>query len=120
DGQRKRLQLIRSFYLGNGLIQTSHRREVDKTVPMMCGRVSRLEFKGALEFPFAQRPIPIVATEAIRERGVSFSQRVVNLESLLRSLACFRKRFLRRKRRNAKTAKHDVRVRQTYVGERIS
>src|SRR5207244_6303970 len=50
----------------------------------------RIEFKSTLEFFFETRPIPLMQSD-VSQRGVSFAQRIIYLESLLRRGLCLQK-----------------------------
>src|SRR6185369_2974186 len=70
-------------------------REVGLAVTKVSNRAVRIEFYGPLEFTFRFGPVPVIRSESVCERGVSFGQIRVDLKGT--GCRCFRQRksFLR-------------------------
>src|ERR1035441_9113631 len=62
------------------IVQQANCREVVR-VPMMSGRIIRLEIDGSPEFPVAARPVPINEGLYPAERCVSLGQVIVDVKS---------------------------------------
>src|SRR5450631_2292506 len=74
------IQLMRFSDFSEAIVQQANCREVVR-VPMMSGRIVRLEIDGSPEFPVAARPIPIDEGLDPAERCVSLGQVVVEVKS---------------------------------------
>src|SRR6185369_1857761 len=104
----ERIEAERRLHLCNCFIQTSECSEKDKCIPVMRYWIIRLQFKSPVEFAFGRDPVPVVVGETISKRSMSFSQRVIDLERPLESLARLRIGVLWRQRCNSKTADNEI------------
>ena len=55
----------------------SPRIEQVKTVPVMCGRIIRIQLDSSLKFSVAFRKVPIEKKEHPGQRGMRFGERVI-------------------------------------------
>src|SRR2546421_7006977 len=78
--------------------------------------VARIEFNGSAVFIFSASPVPFIKDFDKAERGVSFRERIVYVQSLLSRAASFRHRFVWRKMRGRKRV---VNVCEASVSERV-
>ena len=66
-------------HLGQGLRLVPEEVEVPRVVGVSRSRV-RVELQGALEGPLRTRPVPVVVELDLGQRGMSFRQRVIQLQ----------------------------------------
>ena len=116
DDRRHRIERLREQHLLERLVEPAHRHEARHRVPVMRGRVARVELDGALELALGAGPVPVLRRAHVRERGVRFGGMAVEHHG--------RRRARRRLRPDVRRAEHavvreqSVRVGQAAVRER--
>ena len=88
DDQRERIKLLRPFHLRDGFIESPHEPQVPVAIPLMGGRVIRIQFDGPLKFSVGFRQVPI-EVEHFSQRGMRFGERLIKLNRF----SCRRFRF---------------------------
>jgi len=73
--ERKGVQFESAFHLGQALVHPAHRAQ-KIGIPVMAGRVVRIELQGALESAFGGRIVPLPKVN-ISERDMRFGQRAM-------------------------------------------
>src|SRR5215467_12191407 len=116
DDQGFGLELLRAQDFSNRLVEPPHRGQI-LGIPLMSGRIVRVEFEGSLERALSSRPVPLIESNP-GERVLGLGKRVVKLQGFSRSLLDSCKPFFRR---NPVQAPQDVvAISQPGVGESIA
>src|SRR5204863_2506189 len=89
DDGREWIFLLGLFGYGDRLIRPAHRHQV-LGIPVICDRMTGIEFKSTLEFFFEAGPVPVMQSD-VSQRGVSLAQRIIYLKSLPRCGLCLQK-----------------------------
>src|SRR6185503_17219686 len=87
---------------------------------MMCRGIAGLQLKAAFELLFSGWKVPIVVCQVVCEGSVSFCQGIVYFECPHSCLSRFRKSLSGRHRGNSKRPQHEVRIRQTRIGQSVT
>ena len=88
-------------------------------IPMVSGRVARVEFNGSPEFVPGSVEVPVEAIQAEGQRVVGFAKRAVQFQGLDRRGLRFWQRLLRSHHRILPVAQQRIRVGQARVGLRV-
>ena len=77
DDRRHRIERLREQHLLERLVEAAHRHEAGHRVPVMAGRVARIQVDGALELALGAGPVPVLRRADVRQRGVGLGRMVV-------------------------------------------
>jgi hypothetical protein len=116
EDERERINLQRPPYLGQRFLVSAETHE-QLAVPVMRGRVIRIQFDGALVLAFRPGEIVVVVDDDVTVRGVRFRQVVVERQGFPRGFSRLRHNFMRRASR---IRQQRVGVGQPGIGQRVS
>src|ERR1700730_1783549 len=92
--ERERVELHRSLSLRNCLVESPERGEWAVAIPVMSGRVIRVQFYRAFEFRERLGKIQIVIPEHLAIGSVGFGEVIIQVDRPARGGLCLRITFL--------------------------